>query len=349
MPVRIGVLGAGGYAQRAHLPQLARHPDAVLHAVCRRNPVRLAEVADRYQIPHRYAGIPEALADPELDAVTISLPHSQHYAVARAALARGLHVMVDKPMALATAEARDLIDLARAQQRVLMVGFNRHYEPPFTRAKRELDAGTIGRPRLLDCYLAYDWNYWRATGDARFAGEHAYVRATTPPEQLAAIMESTFRGDAEANGGGYFADGGAHFVDACLWLTGAPARQVFAVMDSADYDLYAAVTLTLADGTICCITCVGDAPEQRDFRFSIYAEGGAMHLRWAELVIHRTGERPQVLTNDQMPFEGSHVENFVDVILGRATPRATAEDGLRQVAVTEAAYRSAREGRPVEL
>lgn len=224
MPVRIGVIGVGAYAQRAHLPQLARHPDAVLHAFCRRNPVRLAEVANQYKVPRRYTDIEQALADPELDAVTISLPHNQHYPVARAALVRGLHVMVDKPMTLTTAEARDLIGLARAQQRVLMVGFNRHYEPPFTRAKPELEAGAIGQPRLIDCYIAYDWDYWRVTGEAA-----------------------------------------------------------------------------------------------------------------------------QVLSHDDLPFEGSHVENFVDVILGRAAPRATAQDGLRQVAVTEAAYRSAREGRPIEL
>ena len=49
-----------------------------------------------------------------------------------------------------------------------------------------------------------------------------------------------------------------------------------------------------------------------------------------------------------MTFDGSHVENFIDVILGRAQARATAVDGERQVAVMEAAYRSARDGVPVD-
>ena len=82
MAVRVGVIGAGAYAQRAHLPPLREHPDAEIAALCRRNPVRLAEAADAFDVPGRYTSYTDLLADDSLDAVTISLPHNLHYEAA---------------------------------------------------------------------------------------------------------------------------------------------------------------------------------------------------------------------------------------------------------------------------
>ncbi len=348
MSVRVGIIGVGAYAQRAHLPQLIRHPDALVHAACRRNPARLAEAADAFGIECRYARIDDLLADSDLDAVTISLPHDQHFAVARDALRRDLHVLVDKPMALRRSEAVELRELAAARGRVLMVGFNRHYEPPFNRAKEALESGAFGQVRFIDGYMAYDWDLWLERGEQRFSGPHAQMLEGVPAVQAALLRESDFRADAVANGGGYFADGGAHIVDACLWLSDQPATRVFAIMDSPTADLYSTLSMRLASGALCSVACVGEAPLQRDFRLSVYCQNGALHLRWGELTLHRTGQPPEVLTNDDMTFDGSHVENFIDVILGRAEPSATAVDGERQVAVMEAAYRSARDGVPVD-
>jgi len=346
MAVRVGVIGAGAYAQRAHLPPLQEHPDAEVAALCRRNPVRLAEAADAFGVAGRYTDYTDLLADDSLDAVTISLPHNLHYQAARAALDRGLHVLVDKPLTLRSDHARELVALAEQRGLTLMVAFNRHYEAPFTKAHELLADGAIGELRLIQAYMAYDWDLWLQPSERRFTGAGAAMLDGVSDTQSTLLHETSFRGDAAANGGGFFADGGAHLLEACLWLADSPAATVFAQMDSPEADLYTALNLRLRSGVLCSLACVGDTPTPRDFGFHLYGATGAIHMRWGHLTLERELRDPLTFDNSSMSFLGSAPANFIDVILGRAAPRATAHDGLRQVAAMEAAYRSARSGAP---
>ena len=346
MAVRVGVIGAGAYAQRAHLPPLLEHPDAEVAALCRRNPVRLTEAADAFDVPGRYTDYADLLADDSLHAVTISLPHNLHYQAARAALDRGLHVLVDKPLTLRTDHAQELVTLADQRNLTLMVAFNRHYEPPFTRARDLLADGAIGDLRLIQAYMAYDWDLWMQPSERRFTGAGAAMLHGVSDTQATLLHETSFRSDAAANGGGFFADGGAHVLEACLWLADSPAATVFALMDSPEADLYTALNLQLQSGVLCSLACVGDTPTPRDFGFHLYGSTGAIHLRWNHLTLERELRDSETFDNTSMPFMGSAPANFIDVILGRDEPRATAQDGLRQVAAMEAAYRSARSGLP---
>ena len=346
MAVRVGVIGAGAYAQRAHLPPLQEHRDAEVAALCRRNPVRLAEAADTFDVAGRYTDYTDLLAEDSLDAVTISLPHNLHYQAARAALDHGLHVLVDKPLTLRADHAQELVTLAERRGLTLMVAFNRHYEPPFTRAHELLADGAIGELRLIQAYMAYDWDLWLQPSERRFTGAGAAMLDGVSDTQSTLLHETSFRGDAAANGGGFFADGGAHLLEACLWLADSPAATVFAQMDSPEADLYTALNLRLRSGVLCSLACVGDTPTPRDFGFHLYGATGAIHMRWGHLTLERELRDPVTFDNSSMSFFGSAPANFIDVILGRAEPRATAHDGLRQVAAMEAAYRSARSGAP---
>ncbi len=347
MAVRVGVIGAGAYAQRAHLPPLQEHPDAEIAALCRRNPSRLAEAADAFNVPGRFTDYAALLADDSLDAVTVSLPHNLHYDAVRAALMRDRHVLVDKPLTLRLDHARELLALAERRGLTLMVAFNRHYEPPFTKAHELLRDGAIGELRLIQAYMAYDWDLWLQPPDRRFTGSGAAMLDGVSNTQATLLHETSFRGDAAANGGGFFADGGAHLLEACLWLAESPAATVFAQMDSPAADLYTALNLRLESGALCSLACVGDTPTPRDFGFRLYGTTGALHMRWGHLTLERELRDTVTFDNTSMPFMGSAPANFIDVILGRDEPRATAQHGLRQVAAMEAAYRSARTGAPV--
>ena len=347
MAVRVGVIGAGAYAQRAHLPPLREHPDAEIAALCRRNPSRLAEAADAFNVPGRFTDYAALLADDSLDAVTVSLPHNLHYDAVRAALMRDRHVLVDKPLTLRLDHARELLALAERRGLTLMVAFNRHYEPPFTKAHELLRDGAIGELRLIQAYMAYDWDLWLQPPDRRFTGSGAAMLDGVSNTQATLLHETSFRGDAAANGGGFFADGGAHLLEACLWLAESPAATVFAQMDSPAADLYTALNLRLESGALCSLACVGDTPTPRDFGFRLYGTTGALHMRWGHLTLERELRDTVTFDNTSMPFMGSAPANFIDVILGRDEPRATAQHGLRQVAAMEAAYRSARTGAPV--
>jgi predicted dehydrogenase len=348
MAVRVGVIGAGAYAQRAHLPSLGKHPDVELRAVCRRNPDRLTEVAETFGIPNTYASYSDLIQNEALDAVTISLPHHLHYQAVGEALESGLHVLVDKPMALRLDHAEELVELGSSLGLVLMVAFNRRYEPPFVKARELVNDGLLGNLRLIDAHMAYDWDLWSKSSETRFTGAAAKMLDGVSKTQAALLSETTFRSDPSSNGGGFFADGGPHAVDACLWLAGSRATSVFAQMDSSTDDLYTTLTMRLESGVLCSLVCVGDSPVPRDFGFHIYGETGAIHMRWNELVLERELHDRTSFNNASMASPDSPTANFIDTIMGRAKPIVTAQDGLNQVAVTEAAYRSTQSSTPIE-
>ena len=193
----------------------------------------------------------------------------------RAALVCGKHVLVDKPLTLRLDHASELVTLAERRGLTLMVAFNRHYEPPFTKAHELLRDGAIGELRLIQAYMAYDWDLWLQPPERRFTGAGATMLDGVSDTQATLLHETSFRGDAAANGGGFFADGGAHLLEACLWLAGSPAATVFAQMDSPEADLYTALNLRLASGVLCSLACIGDTPVPRDFAFNLYGTTGA--------------------------------------------------------------------------
>ena len=136
-PLRVGILGAGAFASRRHLPELVQDPRVTVAAACRRDPEQLAVFADHFHIPERYRDWTEMLGRAGLDAVLIATPHDQHFAQARAALDAGLHVLLEKPMALSAEDAEALAASARARDKVLAVAFN----PPYWRHTHALRRG----------------------------------------------------------------------------------------------------------------------------------------------------------------------------------------------------------------
>lgn len=126
--VRIGFIGAGWWATANHLPILAARDDVDLVAVCRIGRDELNRVRDRFGFRFATEDYHELLDQP-LDAVVVASPHGLHYTHARAALARGLHVMVEKPMCLRAADAWDLVAVAQAKSRHLLVPLGWNYRP----------------------------------------------------------------------------------------------------------------------------------------------------------------------------------------------------------------------------
>ena len=116
--------------------------------MCDASPERLAAVAPAPGPPRAYTDHRQLLEREDLDAVTVSSPHGLHHRHARDALERGLHVLVDKHFVLRTSEARELIALARARGRVLLVALNRHIDPANLYARDLIRGGALG-DRLL--------------------------------------------------------------------------------------------------------------------------------------------------------------------------------------------------------
>ncbi len=147
-PIGIGVVGAGVIAQRGILPHLSQediHDRVRLVAVCDPAPGRAAASAERFGIATPYESLEELLADPSVDAVSIASPIGMHFEHAKASLDAGKHVHVNKTMSTTTAEADDLIELARARSLSIVPSPGEVLRPQLTAIRELIAQGAIGQ------------------------------------------------------------------------------------------------------------------------------------------------------------------------------------------------------------
>ncbi|CAN5897289.1 N/A [soil metagenome] len=168
--LRIGVVGCGAIARQVHLPLLRRRADVQLVAMADNDPNKLPDVVLRYRGVPAYTSMEDMLADGNLDAVVITLPTGMHAAAARAALAAGLHVFVEKPLADSLEDAGAVLDAWRQSGRVGVVGFNCRANPLNVRLRELVGAGRAGEPAYMRTVFATArrdmpaWKRHRATG-----------------------------------------------------------------------------------------------------------------------------------------------------------------------------------------
>ena len=140
--LRVGLLGYGYAGKTFHAPLIAGVPGLQLAAVAS---------SDAAKVQADFPGL-EVIADPQvllrradIDLIVIATPNDSHHPLARAALAAGRHVVVDKPFTLTLAQARELQALADQRGRLLSVFHNRRWDGDFLTLRALLAAGTLGR------------------------------------------------------------------------------------------------------------------------------------------------------------------------------------------------------------
>src|SRR5262245_40964543 len=115
-----------------------------LHVVCDPSAKVLKEAKAAYPGVKTTRDFADLLKDAKVKAVAIAAPAAEHYDLARKALVAGKDVFVEKPLALRVPQAEELVDLARARKRVLMVGHILEYHPAVLKLKALVDAGELG-------------------------------------------------------------------------------------------------------------------------------------------------------------------------------------------------------------
>lgn len=143
-PTRYGFIGAGAIAQRRHLPECLANTDSAVAAIADPVKGRAAEQAERFG-GNAWTNWETMLDEAELDAVVVATPNALHAPQTIAALKRGLHVLVEKPMATTRAEAKQMIAAAKKAKRHLMVGMNQRLMSAHVKARAVLARGTLGR------------------------------------------------------------------------------------------------------------------------------------------------------------------------------------------------------------
>ncbi|HXV27973.1 MAG TPA: Gfo/Idh/MocA family oxidoreductase, partial [bacterium] len=147
--VRVGIIGCGYWG-----PNLMRNfhelSESKVVTICDLRPERLKYFAKRYP-GIKLSTDPDAiLSDPTLDAVVIATPISTHYPLARKALLRGKHVLIEKPFAASSQQGERLIRLAKRQKKILMVGHTFEYNPAVLKVTEFLRSEKLGKLHYID-------------------------------------------------------------------------------------------------------------------------------------------------------------------------------------------------------
>ncbi|WBB69977.1 Gfo/Idh/MocA family oxidoreductase [Micromonospora sp. WMMD812] len=222
-PLRVGLLGYGLAGRVFHAPLIAATPGLRLHAVVTRDPERRQQVRQDHPDARLVDDADLLWRTPEsLDLVVVATPNRLHVPMARAAVAAGLAVVIDKPLAPTAAEGRELVDEAARRGVPLTTFQNRRWDGDFLTVRRLIDEGTLGRV-------------------TRFESRFERWRPTIKPGWRE-------RGTPEEAGGGLF-DLGAHLIDQAVQLLG-PVRSLYAEVDrrrpgaEVDDDAFVALTHT---------------------------------------------------------------------------------------------------------
>lgn len=146
--VSIAVIGCGHWGPN-HIRTFNGLPDCAVTMAVDRDQGRLARVREMFPTVRCESDHRAALADPAIDAVVIVTPTHTHYALAREALLAGKHVFCEKPLCETGAEADELTELARRQQRVLFVGHIFLFNAGIAKLKELHDAGDLGRVQYI--------------------------------------------------------------------------------------------------------------------------------------------------------------------------------------------------------
>jgi predicted dehydrogenase len=141
--IKVAVVGAGGWGIN-HVRTFARARGAQLVAVADPSEAAVKRAAGFAPNARMMRGLDEVLAAPDVDAVVLATPASAHAEHARLALAAGKHVFVEKPLALSTADAEEVVRAAERAGRTLMVGHIMLYHPVVDRMKAMIKAGELG-------------------------------------------------------------------------------------------------------------------------------------------------------------------------------------------------------------
>jgi predicted dehydrogenase len=332
--MRVGVVGAGAISQVAHLPVLRKLKGVEVRGVCDSDYPKARALADRFQVKDAFDDIEELVSHSELDAVVICTPNHLHEGHVLTALGAGLHVLVEKPLALDTASAQRVVRAAEKKDRVVMVGMNHRYRPDVQIVRSFVQTGELGDVESV----RGSWHVFR------------------PSRSMLG-----WRLKRDLAGGGAMLDLGLSILDLGLWLAGNPKPvRVSATLDRAGRER------ATENAGSAFVVCEGGASVFVDVTWHHLGEGErfGVGLRgskgtasisplkvWKEMHGTPLDVAPTGSVSRENTFTASYRAewaHFLAAIRGEAKAPGL-DEHLALHRVIDAIYRSADDGRDVQL
>lgn len=343
--IGIGVIGCGVIGKGGHIQRYLRNPHVRIVAVCDIIEERAREAAKLASASAWYLDYNDLLARDDIQGVSICTPHPVHAAPSIAAAKAGKHILCEKPMCINLDEANAMVEAVRSNGVKFLQGYQTHFTPSMQAAKKIIDQGLLGRIHEIskiggghqDGNQDADWFYsaWSGGGVtldwttytlymfryligkaklvyASSAVNQAYKKSVDEPGSMVEMqVEDTMSMLIRFEN-----DAIGLIYDSWSSPTGHGHTEI------VGFD--GVMSMNPQDGSVL-FTNKGELPD--------YAEGG------------------KIILPDESRFDAyqARVDHFVDCILHDREPAVSVEMGRDVIEVTEAAYRSIAENKPIEL
>jgi predicted dehydrogenase len=320
--VRWGILSTANIGVRKVIPAIARAERCEVVAIASRELERATRVADELGIPRAHGGYEGLLSDPDVDAVYIPLPNSQHAAWTIAAARAGKHVLCEKPLAMTAAEAQDMVQTCATEGVLLMEAFMYRLHPSWEAVRELVASGRIGRLRAVQSWFSF---------------------FNDDPDDI--------RNVAELGGGGLY-DIGCYCINLSRMLFGGEPTGIEASVtrDATGTDVLTSAILTFDEG-VAAFTC--STRVEPDQRVHIYGTDGRISIgipfnippdRPTELFVTSGGDPPvspntQTLTFEPADMYAIQAERFANAVLDDQPLPIPPEDAIGNMQVIDAIFR----------
>jgi glucose-fructose oxidoreductase len=327
--VRYAVVGLGHIAQVAVLPAFSHATrNSRVVALVSNDPRKLRILSNKYRIENTYSYDDYDRCLEEVDAVYIALPNSMHAEYTVRAARAGVHVLCEKPMAVTVDECRRMIRACRDHGVKLMIAYRLHFEEINLRAVDLVRRGRIGEPKFFNSSFALTVR----PGDIR---------------------------TRKAMGGGTLYDIGVYCINAARYLFRAEPNEVMAISVNSgtakldEIDESTGALLRFDKERVAAFVTSFNAADVGSYR--IVGTKGQLHVDPAyeyaeglgyELTVNGKTTRHRIGKRDQFAPELLY---FSDCIIKDRVPEPSGEEGLQDVRIVQALYKSARTGKAVRL
>jgi predicted dehydrogenase len=330
------IVGLGYYSQNIIMPQFKNCQHSKLVALVSGDPEKAKRVGAEYGVPasglYSYQTYDRIRDNPDIDIVYVCLPNSMHAEYTIRGAQAGKHVMCEKPMAISSAECQAMIAACKKAGKKLMIGYRSHFEPTNLEARRLADGGAIGKRRY-------------------FRSEHGFVQRDPTKWRLKKAL----------SGGGSMMDIGIYALQAARYMTGEEPIAVYAheTTDKKDPRFHEVedmieFELEFPSGVIGSCMSMYSANQNHVL---LMGETGRIEMEPATRYTGNrlwTGKdgREQEVNPPPGPAANQFVgqlDHLAQCIIDNREPIVSGEEGLRDLRLIEAIYRSAREQRRIVL
>jgi glucose-fructose oxidoreductase len=328
--IRYAVVGLGYISQAAVLPAFAHaRENSELTALVSSDTAKLKALGAKYKVStYSYDDFEECLRSGSVDAVYIALPNSMHREYTERAARAGIHVLCEKPMAVTEQDCLAMIEGAQTHKIKLMIAYRLHFEEANLRAVEIVQSGKLGNPRIFNSTFTMQ------------------------------VKEGNVRLQEEL-GGGTLYDIGIYCINASRYLFRAEPSEVLAFRVEGKEKRFGEVEESLSammrfpEDRLASFTCSFGASDVS--AYEVVGTKGSLRLDpayelAAELQHHLTleGKKNTRVFKKRDQFAPELIY-FSNCILKNRDPEPSGEEGLADVRIIQALYRSAQTGTPVEV